>query len=128
MHTVFVYGTLKRGFPNFVHMSGDVRFVGQCTTCECFPLVIGGQWFTPYLFDEPGVGHRVKGELFAVGEAELQLLDRLEGVGAPGGYHRRQVQIEVCGARNRSQAWAYLMQRRHVSLVHSQEYLAVSIT
>ena len=49
-----------------------------------YPLVING---LPYLFDVPGVGVRVKGEVFRVSNATLSSLDMLEG--HPHFYRRR---------------------------------------
>ena len=56
MHRVFVYGTLKRGFPNHDAWMKDYPCIGRFRTCVAFPLVVGGKWFSPYLIAEPGVG------------------------------------------------------------------------
>ena len=78
MQRVFVYGTLKRGFPNHeVGLAGQ-RFLGRFHTAEAYPLVVAGRWFSPVLLAEPGHGHRVHGEVFAVGDDVLTDLDRLE--------------------------------------------------
>ena len=33
---------------------------------KAYPLVIAGRWFSPVKMPEPGVGHRVTGELYEV--------------------------------------------------------------
>lgn len=82
-HLVFVYGTLKRGGRNHYWLNG-ATFVAQARTVANYPLVING---LPYLFDVPGVGVRIKGEVFLVSNATLRSLDMLEG--HPFFYRRR---------------------------------------
>jgi len=71
MHNVFVYGTLKRGFPNHVPELANADYIGRARTLTAYPLIIGGKWFSPNLIDEPGMGQRVTGELFRVGDEVL---------------------------------------------------------
>ena len=94
MDFVFVYGTLKRGFP--YHESGmkRARFFGRCRTLEAYPLVVGGHWFSPILLAEPGVGRRVIGEVYQVDDAGLAELDSLEGGHLPTGYQRAAIAVE----------------------------------
>ncbi len=59
-HLVFVYGTLKRGQPNFSVMkssAGQAEFVAEGQTAEKYPLVIASRYNIPYLLDKPGIGH-----------------------------------------------------------------------
>ena len=49
MLRVFVYGTLERGFPNFYAGMREFGIVGAFRTVDWFPLVVGGNWFSPYL-------------------------------------------------------------------------------
>jgi len=91
--TVFVYGTLKRGFPNFETHMKDARFLGQARTQDAFPLVIAGRWRTPYMLQDAGNGVPINGELFAVTADALEALDRLEKVGEPGGYVRQMILV-----------------------------------
>lgn len=118
MHRVFVYGTLKRGFPNHHFMNG-ATFVGTGATVEAYPLVVGGQFFTPYLLPEPGVGQRIRGELWDVPDAMLPALDDLESVHLPNGYRRQQITIEPDGGGDQGAAWTYFRERRHIALVHT---------
>lgn len=96
MPTIFVYGTLKRGFPNAAGLDGQ-RFLGAARTLDAWPLVVGGQWFSPSMLPERGVGHRVAGELWEVDAATLAALDRLESTHLPTGYRREAVMVEPTG-------------------------------
>ena len=78
-HLVFVFGTLKEGFPNFATNRG-VRVGGTCKTREPYPLFLVGDRCSPWLMDEPGAGLHVEGEIFRVDESTLQAMDRLERV------------------------------------------------
>jgi len=115
---VFVFGTLKKGFP--LHERGllGANFVGQYTTCERFPLVIAGPRFAPMMFNEPGVGFRVVGELYALGEQTLTDLDRLESVGLPGNM-RVAIDVEPIGGGRSVSAHAYMKSRDLAQPMHS---------
>ena len=119
MHRVFIYGTLKRGFPNHAGAMADFTCLGRVRTVERFPLVVGGRWFSPYLIAEPGRGHRVFGELFEADDRGLAQLDRLEGVGVPNGY--RRISIDVSGTEGRPPfpAWTYVKDRNAIEAIHS---------
>lgn len=113
---VFVYGTLKRGFPN--HETGGMRrhrYLGVFRTLEPRPLVIGGRWYSPCLIDEPGAGFPVRGEVFEVDDAGLAALDRLESVHRPDGYRRISLAVvpEVAPEQNGEplEAWTYVKRR-----------------
>lgn len=72
---VFVYGTLKRGFPLNHHLQ-DATFLREC--------YIKGRMIDLGPF--PGVlldnnGDRIKGELYEVDRGTLNLLDQIEGNG-----------------------------------------------
>ena len=87
MHFIFIYGTLKRGFPNHNQYMQNFEFIDCVLSLEAFPLIVGGKWYSPILIDEIGVGKYIKGELFKVDKAGLELLNEIEGVGIPNGYH-----------------------------------------
>jgi gamma-glutamylaminecyclotransferase len=106
---LFVYGSLKEGFPNHHHNHGRRR-PGDFLTAVPYPLCLyNGQ--LPCLLDEPGQGLRVKGQVFEVSEAELSRMDRLERIDEPGGY--RRVAIEVIGPDDDAplQAQVYVQSR-----------------
>ncbi|KAG1360901.1 putative gamma-glutamylcyclotransferase [Cocos nucifera] len=93
---VFVYGTLKRDFPNYgliedLIRSGDASFVAAGRTATRLPLVVG-PWGIPFLLPIPGSGRRVSGELFAVSACGLGRIDYLEGIGR-GHYERLPVAV-----------------------------------
>ena len=117
MHRVFIYGTLKRGFPNHQAGLAEARFIARVQTLEAFPLVIGGRWFSPYLIDEPGQGLKIFGELFAVDDEGLALLDRMEGVGHPLGY--RRITVACLHEEQDLEAWTYVKDRRAIEGIHS---------
>ena len=110
-HFVFVYGTLKKGFPNHDRFMRSARFIGNCRTREAYPLILEGERWVPCLVDRVGEGHRVAGELFEVDDATLGRIDWLEAVNEPGGYRRKIVEIEVEGPLNSEimKAGAYFM-------------------
>jgi len=113
---VFVYGTLKRGFPNH-HLMPDADYKGACRTSGRVPLVIAGPWYTPILIAESG-GHRVTGELYGVDDDGLAYLDDLEGVGRPFGFDR--IQLEVQLANSWTVASAYAKPRDRIDIIHSE--------
>ena len=89
---VFVFGTLKEGFPNFAFNQG--RRVGTLfRTQERHPLYLMGERHVPWMIDSPGCGEHVAGEVYEVDDAALAAMDLLEGVGRPDGYHRKALQV-----------------------------------
>ena len=117
-HRVFVYGTLKRGFPNHDAWMKGFECLGPHRTVLAFPLLIGGRWFTIQMLPEPGCGHRVSGELYKVDDEGLALLDRLESVGESGGYTRQQIEVESLNGDIVANVWAYFKDRTLVDPVH----------
>eukprot|EP00794_Sanderia_malayensis_P014321 gene14321-15810_t len=80
---VFVYGTLKRGFPNHKLLSNVAEneraiFLSQGCSKEKYPLVVGSQAHIPFMLDSPGIGENIKGEVYQVCGQVLQKLDELE--------------------------------------------------
>ena len=95
-HLIFTYGTLKQGFPNHHLMQdliskGKAALRGTYSTHNSYPLV-RGPYCIPYLINQPGSGHRVKGELYVVLPEGLPRLDGFEGV-STGHYERLPVQV-----------------------------------
>ena len=91
-HDIFIYGTLKEGFPNHHHNVGT-RKTGAFLTVEQFPLVLNGQRHSPCLIYSPGQGYRVRGEVYRVDDEGLALMDKLEQIESPDGYRRLQISI-----------------------------------
>lgn len=91
---VFVYGTLKRGFPNSQHMPSSISYVGTARTKVSFPLVVDSEMGVPYLLslpNHPGA-HSVHGELYIVDKEALISLDHFEGLDS-GFYVRDTVEV-----------------------------------
>jgi gamma-glutamylaminecyclotransferase len=89
---IFVYGTLKEGFPNFDINTGR-RQPGEFETCVAMPLYLVGKSCTPWLLDVPGQGHTVRGEVFAVDAPTLAAMDILEDVTQADGYRRIDIDV-----------------------------------
>lgn len=98
---VFVYGTLKRGQPNHHWLTADpaeadhgtATLVGTGRTLRKYPLIVGTRYNIPFLLDQPGTGHLLHGEVYAIDAAKLAHLDVLEDY--PSFYGREQQQIEL---------------------------------
>ena len=94
---VFVFGTLKSGFPNFAINRG--RRVGTAfRTLDRHPLLLMGERHVPWMIDSPGLGERVAGELYEVDADALAAMDELEGIGQPDGYHRKALRVQAATA------------------------------
>lgn len=89
---VFVFGTLKQGFPNFGTNRGS-RIAGRFSTQEAYPLYLVGERYSPWLLDSPGTGLAVIGELYEVTDAVLADMDILERVHEPDGYVRKEIEV-----------------------------------
>src|SRR3954469_2278028 len=89
---VFVFGTLKEGFPNHAVNRGE-RMPGTFVTREPYPLYLVGDRHSPWMIDTPGEGHRVAGQVFRVDAVTLSAMDRLERVGERGGYRRKLIEV-----------------------------------
>ena len=80
---LFVYGTLRRGFPNHHELAG-AEFSGEALTearyavveCEGYPALVSGE-------------QAITGEVYLVGAALLARLDAFEG----DGYVRASVRL-----------------------------------
>lgn len=94
---IFVYGTLKEGFPNFPFNPGR-RVAGTFCTRQRFPFYVVqliGEDRAPWLMNQPGQGVQVSGQVFEVDAATLQAMDEFEEAGQPTGYVRVQVEVEA---------------------------------
>jgi len=92
---LFVYGSLKEGFPNH-HVNRGRRVPGVFRTVQPYPLYLA-DGVLPCLLARPGAGLRVQGQLFEVAEDDLAAMDALERVGEPGGYARITIEVEPAG-------------------------------
>ena len=98
------------GFP--LHREGltGAKFLGRFVTAQAFPLVIAGRWFAPMMFNEPGKGHHVDGELYEVSEAQLEALDIIEWVPKAGNL-RLRVDVRCLETGKRCKAYVYMKAR-----------------
>lgn len=125
----FVYGTLKQGFSNHwliedVVGEGHAHFIGVAKTKQRYPLVCG-PFQVPFLLHMPNSGLQVKGELYAVDQTALALLDELEGT-SKGHYVRRPLVLTGCAPGSETLAEAYFahptLQRGLSSAPHIEAY------
>jgi gamma-glutamylcyclotransferase (GGCT)/AIG2-like uncharacterized protein YtfP len=111
-HRVFVYGTLKRGYPNNPMLEG-CEFLGEAVTVLTYKAVtvpahkMVGTSF-PVIMPDPS-GKPVAGELYTVDNATLARLDQLEREGRS--YDRVMIDATVPlsnGERLTTQAFIYV--------------------
>ena len=94
---IFVYGTLKEGFPNF-HFNPGRRIPGTYRTRQALPFYVvqlRDEDRAPWLVNKPGQGVQVSGQVFEVDAATLHSMDEFEEVGLPTGYVRVAVELEA---------------------------------
>ena len=113
-HLLFVYGTLKRGFPNHHYLSG-AEFLGRARTLERYTLYVDR---VPYVVREEKVSF-IKGEVYRVSDDILKRVDMLEG--HPTHYRRERVKI-VLENRKVLEAWIYFYPKPVGRLEPSGEY------
>lgn len=92
-YLLFVYGTLKRGFPLHRHMeNGGAVFLRDVRTIPLYRLwvPIKNGWY-PLMTKDSKSGVSVEGELWCVNEQHLLVLDRVE---TEGGFIRHEVELE----------------------------------
>jgi gamma-glutamylaminecyclotransferase len=117
MHTrVFVFGTLKEGFPNFGTNTGT-RVPGVYVTKERYPLYLVGERHSPWMVNTPGQGEHVVGQVFEVKPEVLDRMDILERVTEPDGYDRIQIKVRSQSAEPESEllVHAYLKHPRNLA-------------
>ena len=103
-HLVFVYGSLKRGERNHALLRA-VEYRGEARTEPQFRLF--ALPFFPALVRDQADPQSIVGEVYAVGESTLRLLDRLEANGQL--YQREMIDVESLDRPNeRLRAWVYL--------------------
>ena len=120
MHNIFIYGTLKHGYPNHNQYLKNQTYLGRYRTVDCYPLVIANKWFAPVLIDEPGVGKHIVGELYQVANDKLKELDRLEHTDHVKGYVRIEINIQNIESGELTKSFAYAKKRKYVTSISSQ--------
>jgi gamma-glutamylaminecyclotransferase len=119
---LFVFGTLKRGFPLHERGLAGATFRGSYRTSQRFPMVIAGPWFAPMMFDQPGKGHQVMGELYDIEAERWPVLDALESIGVEGNFSRT-IDVESEDGGVRCQACVYMKTPALAVPIHS-DFLA----
>lgn len=113
-HTLFVYGTLRRGFSNHPLMRG-AQCLGPAVTRQKYALYCKD---IPYLCREPR--HcSVRGEVYVVDEYQLKRIDRLEE--HPHWYVRERIEVILDNGR-RVTAWCYFNDAPAGRLLASGDY------
>src|SRR5689334_17786102 len=84
-------------------------------------MLVGGLRFAPMMFDEPGIGRHVRGELYSLDTATLASLDQLEALGLPGNT-RAVLNVLVLSTSASLSAWAYF-KARHLAVPAHTGYL-----
>ncbi|MBZ9742012.1 MULTISPECIES: gamma-glutamylcyclotransferase family protein [unclassified Mesorhizobium] len=115
---LFVFGTLKRGFPLHARGLSGARFLGAYKTRQRLPMLVAGPRFAPMMFNEPGTGYQVLGELYSVDAKRLVKLDRLESIGKPGNL-RECISVEPIEGGQPLLALAYFKARHLAEPVHT---------
>jgi len=110
MIRVFVFGTLKSGFPNH-HVNQGEQLPGHFVTRSPYPLYLVGARHSPWLIDDPGAGFRVRGELYRIDPEGLQRMDQLERISEADGYRRRNIELIDEHSGNSLNAAVYLKPR-----------------
>jgi gamma-glutamylaminecyclotransferase len=119
-HLVFVYGTLKEGFRNF-HINRGKRLPGEFVTVRPHALLIVGEFWLPWLLEEARAntgsteGHHVIGQVYALDDAALAEMDKLEQIDEAGWYLRRRIDVrprgDEGGALPALRPWVYFGSR-----------------
>lgn len=87
--TLFVYGTLKKGFENH-HFLDGARFLGNVITKHKYPMVNIVKAY-PYLIKQKNKGRIIKGEAYDISVNILERLNMLEGY--PEHYDRDEISV-----------------------------------
>ena len=110
-HLIFIYGTLKKGFPNHsLHMESAEK-LGNYQTVENYPLVLIGERYVPCMINAPGEGKQIEGELYKVDDDCLRRIDALERIKKPDGYRRLKIKVRSVEKHNAVmlESYAYLI-------------------
>ena len=107
MYAVFVFGTLKEGFPNSSANKGS-RVSGEFLTKNRYPLYLMGERYSPWLVFSKGEGYQIRGQVFMVDEAGLSDMDRLERIRQADGYRRVQLPVFSESTNEEMQVFVYV--------------------
>ena len=114
---VFVYGTLRNGYGNH-HLLKEAHCYGIGCTDACYAMYLVHGF--PYVTSTEA-RYRIVGELYAVDDDTLNILDSTEG--HPIYYERREIPVTVCDEHYT--AWMYFRDPKGV-LMQGGDYNEVS--
>ena len=110
MPHVFVYGTLKRGYPNNSILLRNAKFLGPAVSVQ--PVYKMETQGFPAIWEVGEAGNFVRGELYEVSEEQLARCDNLEG--HPHMYCRQARTFRLPNDRDRvMSAWVYLWNNKY---------------
>ena len=107
MTLIFVYGTLKQGFPNF-HLNDGTRVQGDFHTKDKFELYVTGSRYSPCLVRNTDLGGAVVGQVFKVDDLTLAKMDVLERVSEPDGYQKTRITVVETESMTELDVWVYM--------------------
>lgn len=96
MNSVFVYGTLKKGFNNDHLLKGE-ELIGEAKANGLRMFVVGSGLYPAVIKSDPT--DVVHGEVYRVNDEVLKRLDRLEGV--PSLYTRDLIKVKMDSGETR---------------------------
>lgn len=121
MTPIFVYGTLKRGFPNYSEQRLSAFYYGEGITVERYALVIADRYYVPVLLQDENITTKefVSGELYQVDPQTLKWLDKLEGIGQPKGYQRVEIKVVMASGEIKT-ANTYMKYSKELDIIHNK--------
>lgn len=112
---VFVYGTLLDGQSNHGFLNGAIK-IGSFRTVNQYRMTASR---IPFVSDRFRTS-TIVGELYAVDDATLERLDRLEG--HPRFYTRRETDIQSDDGEHRFKAWMYFCETQGADLIDDGDF------
>ena len=89
---IFVYGTLKKGFPNNWVII-DLEYIADAFTCEKYQMYPSLNYSFPYLIKSEK-NYYIKGEVYKLNSKyDLNALDEIEGY--PSLFTREKIKIKI---------------------------------
>lgn len=103
---IFVFGTLKEGFPNY-SVNNGIRLPGEFATVKQYPLYLVGERHSPWLVLDEGRGFSVKGQVFQVSKQALADMDALERIEESDGYRRIELDVVELATQQTLRVFVY---------------------
>ena len=110
-YDIFVYGSLKKGFPAHSFLEGS-EFLGKALTVDKYLLSSSSY---PMLSRKQPLC-QVKGECYRINEETLARLDEYEGY--PEEYDRIIIKVQIEGEKDIKEVWAYIKEDAVGETIH----------